>query len=251
MDFFDLIKDALTGLGAGSLLIVALTIGAWLLFTRWSRFGRLLVLFAALDGFVTVILPLGGWMITNLENRFPATSPPDRVDGIIVLGGAFVPRLSVARQQPVINDSGERLFALSRLQRLYPRAKVVYCGAEADLAREVLRWIGDVDQIHFEGTSNSTREDAVRAQALMKPAEGDVWLLVTSAFHMPRAVAVFRAIGWRVTPYPVDYRTDGIYERDLSANTGGRLQMFDLAASEWMATFVYRLNDWIAEIYPK
>ena len=251
MDFVDPIKAALPGFGAGTLLILSLSMGAVLLFTRWRRLGRILVLLAALDGLVTTILPVGGWILADLENRFPAIPPPDRVDGIVVLGGALVPHLSAKRRQPAINDAGERLFALARLLRLYPGAKVVYTGGEVDWTREVLAWIGDADRISFEGTSSSTREDALRARELARPAEGERWLLVTSAYHMPRAVAVFRAIGWRIIPYPVDYRTRGDYEFDLSTNLNNRLQIFDLAASEWVATLVYRLNNWVIEIYPK
>ena len=45
------------------------------------------------------------------------------------------------------------------------------------------------------------------AKAIVHPTPGEVWILVTSAFHMPRSVGLFRAQGWRVVPDPVDYRT--------------------------------------------
>ena len=42
---------------------------------------------------------------------------------------------------------------------------------------------------------------------MIKPKRDEKWVLVTSAYHMPRAVSLFEAAGWNIIPYPVDYHT--------------------------------------------
>jgi uncharacterized SAM-binding protein YcdF (DUF218 family) len=78
-------------------------------------------------------------------------------------------------------------------------------------------------------------------RALVKPQAGQQWLLVTSAWHMPRAVGVFRRLGWSVIPYPVDYRTDGVAIAYRGFDLKGGLERFSLAAREWVGLAVYRL----------
>ena len=58
----------------------------------------------------------------------------------------------------------------------------------------------------MERRSRNTQENAEFSKALVAPKEGERWLLVTSAFHMPRSVGLFRKAGFAVEPYPVDWR---------------------------------------------
>src|SRR5207248_10072596 len=64
------------------------------------------------------------------------------------------------------------------------------------------------NRIVLEERSRSTHENAVFAKELIRPSTAETWILVTSAFHMPRAVASFRAVDWPVIPYPVDFKVD-------------------------------------------
>jgi uncharacterized SAM-binding protein YcdF (DUF218 family) len=109
----------------------------------------------------------------------------------------------------------------------------------------------DVDKILFEGSSKSARQDVLRAKATARPRENGVWLVVTSAAHMPRALGTFHAVGWPLLPYPVDYRTDGKYDYDLSTDLNNRLQIFNTAFSEWAALLVYHARGWTTELFPR
>jgi uncharacterized SAM-binding protein YcdF (DUF218 family) len=236
--------------GVDDLLVLCLLAGAVLLFSPWKRIGRFLVACAALIVFVVAVLPTSSWLMTSLENRIPVVAVPDHVDGIVVLGGTFSLRLSRARGQPAVNASAERLLALAELQRRFPDALIVYTSAEGKIAKNVLRWVMNVDEILFEGSSKSTRQDALRAKSVAHPREDEVWLVVTSAAHMPRALGTFRAVGWRVLPYPVDYRTDGRYDYDLSTDLNNRLQIFNMAFGEWAALLIYDFRGWTNELFP-
>ena len=70
------------------------------------------------------------------------------------------------------------------------------------------------------------------------------WLLLTSAFHMPRAMGVFSRTGWNATPWPVDYRAtahDSWF--DFSLHDGP--QLWELALHEWLGFYAYRVTGWI------
>jgi uncharacterized SAM-binding protein YcdF (DUF218 family) len=211
-----------------NLTALLLVFGAVLLWTRWLKLGRILVAGAALFILLAGLLPAGTWLLVMLERRFPQVDPPAHVDGIIALGGAVNTELSERYGRPALNESAERLAALAELRRRYPNAVAVYAGGgapfdapfkESDAAAQALAQMGaDPSRILFERKSRNTRENALFARDLVKPAPGQVWLLVTSAYHMPRAVAVFRALDWPVVPYPVDQRTTGRFELDLGLN---------------------------------
>ena len=239
----------------GNLLVLAIVLGALLLFTRWRGLGRWLVVLAALLAFAITVLPVGDWLLRPLEERFPPLSDlPQKVDGIIMLGGAVNTRITESRQQPTVNDHAERFMAFADLARRYPSAKLVFSGGgpeleqgnfrEADAARQVLQWMGmDTSRVIFERESRNTFENVVDSKALAHPAAGETWLLITSAYHMPRAVGLFRAQGWPVIPDPVDYQTiasDGAsdfnvdFQDNLDKASLGLKEWIGLAANRWL-----------------
>ena len=61
----------------------------------------------------------------------------------------------------------------------------------------------------MERRSRNTQENVEFSKAMVAPKSGERWLLVTSAFHMPRSVGLFRKAGFAVEPYPVDWRVGG------------------------------------------
>ena len=225
----------------------------------WAR----LCLGAAL-GFVLLatLLPLGSWASTPLENRFVSASiDPATVDGFVVLGGGIEPDISAARGQPSFGDTGERYMALEALARRYPQAQVVFTGGigalagaastEAAVIRLFLREQGVAPgRVRLEGRARDTHENALFTKELVRPRPGQHWLLVTSAMHMPRAMGCFRAVGWAVEPWPVDYRTTGAYGLDLAPYAGSRLDQLDAAAYEWMGLVYYRLMGWTGSLFP-
>ena len=195
-----------------------------------------------------------------LETRFPQPELPDKIDGIIVLGGAVDPRGTARWDQPQLTARVERLTEGATLARRYPEAKLVFTGgswqssdkySESDVARQFFLQLGiREDQMIFENQSTSTFENASFTLEALKPAPGEVWVLVTSAYHMPRSVGVFRKAGWDIVPYPVDYYTKGEIQFLAIPNAGGALSTADFVAREWVAMGGYYLKGWSDTFFP-
>lgn len=241
------------------LLILAVVIGAILSLRRRDRLGRILTLAGALGFLIVVVFPVDSWLMAPLENRFPAVHDrPAHLDGIIVLGGAVDPDLTVMHGMPALNDAAERFTTFAMLARLYPNAKLIFTGGspaifpgaprEADTAKMLLGDLGlDTSHIVFEDQSRNTYENAVNSKILMSPQPGEVWALVTSAQHMPRSVGIFRRVGWPVLPWPVGYKAGD--EMPLSA-PGLRLQRLDGVIHEWIGLVAYRLLGRTDSLFP-
>jgi uncharacterized SAM-binding protein YcdF (DUF218 family) len=208
--------------------------------------------------------PIGDWAIMPLEDRFPTyVEGAGRVDGIVVLGGAVYTDVSAARDQLSTGQAGERLLALADLARRYPSARLVYSGGsgnllvpdarvEAELVAAAAETLGIASgRVMVEGTSRDTWENAVNTRALVTPAPGERWLLVTSAWHMPRAIGCFRQVGFPVTAYPVDFRTRGPADLlRLHGTLVGGFEQFELAIKEWVGLVAYRLSGRIDAMLP-
>lgn len=245
-----------------NLLLLMLLAATALLWSRWRRLGRRLVLVTAALALAVAVLPIGGWLSAPLENRFPAVrtleSPPD---GIVVLGGVVNRRLTVARGQAALTDGVERLTEFVAIARRYPEARLVFTGGSGSLfdqtvketmvARRLFADIGfDAARVIYEDQSRNTYENAVLTRRLVQPRPEETWLLITSAMHMPRAVGVFRKAGWRIRPYPVDYTTDGngVFGLRFRLSTG--LVGFSDAVHEWVGLAAYRLLGRSDSLFP-
>jgi len=238
-------------------------IGVALSLTRWRtagiRIGTLGILLLLVCGYS----PLGNVLLLPLSERFPAWAEEGRApDGIIVLGGAISPDLTAIRGAPEINSSAERMTAAATLARRFPNAKIVLSGGnanpfhplstEAEVERQFLEKLGVADErIVTEGRSRTTYENAAFTRPLIHPAPGERWLLVTSAYHMPRAMGVFRAQGLSLEAYPVDWRTRGWADakRPFLTLSGG-LGRLDTAVHEWVGLIGYRLTGRTQELFP-
>jgi uncharacterized SAM-binding protein YcdF (DUF218 family) len=242
--------------------VLLLVLAALLLLTRWRRWGMRLVGFLAVLGVALMMLPFGAWLVIPLENRFPVPSPmPTHVDGIIVLGGAVSTVLTERRGQPTVNEHAERFLALADLARRYPEAKLVYSGGsaspflpeyrEADAARAVIAELGiDPARMTYERESRNTVENVRNSKALVNPKPGETWLLVTSGWHMPRSVGIFRRQGWTVIPYPVDYLTDGQMVKIKDPDFAEGLGLLHRGLKEWIGLVAYRLFDYSDSLFP-
>lgn len=240
---------------------------AWLgvLMLSWRRHQRagFICLIASLGCFTAIgILPIDLLLLSPLENRFPTvTALPPNVYGVIVLGGAVATDISQTRGIPTLNDDAERMTALVYLGRQYPNAKLAFTGgngslvhgamAEADVARELFTELGvNQSRIIYENRSRNTYENAVLLKAIMKPQPGQVWLLVTSAWHMPRSVGIFRKVGWPVEAYPVAYKTGTNWVSEVHNTFPQRLQLVDRATHEWFGLTAYWLLGRTSALFP-
>jgi uncharacterized SAM-binding protein YcdF (DUF218 family) len=238
-------------------------LGIALLWTPWRRTGRLAATLALGLAILLSAAPWGPMAVNWIENRFPPpVGLPDRVDGIVVLGGDVNSRMMRLRPISPGRDA-TRLIALADLARKFPDARLVFTGGsgqlldredtDADGARLLLPLLGlDPARVHFEDRSRNTYENAIFSHDLAKPADGETWLLVTSAFHMPRSVATFRHAGWNVVPYPVGYLTLPEAGTDWTAalSFDGRLYYLAIALREFVGFAYYYLTGRSDEILP-
>lgn len=246
----------------GNLLLGVLIVGLLLQLIGWRRSGLWLVGLAALAFTAIAVLPVGAWLLAPLENRFPTiVEPPQRIDGIVVLGGSFQLALSEDRGQVALGEAADRLTGMIALARRYPDARVVFTGGnarplsgkltESVVAARLFAELGfDPARVEFEAKSRNTFENAVYTRDLIKPQAGEVWLLVTSASHMPRAVGVFETVGWQMIPYPVDYRTPRSQGDFFGDGLTSGLTESGWAMHEWIGLLAYRLMNRTQRLYP-
>ena len=228
-------------------------VGVVLLAFGRRRAGTALASAAVLILVVCGWLPVGSALMMPLETRFPVPKLPDRVTGIVWLGGAVDPLLSSAHGRPEINEAAERLTATVELARRYPEARILLSGgigrlstngskSEAFWARRLIEGLGVAPgRISVDTTSRNTIQNAENSVRIAKPRPGETWLLVTSAYHMPRSVACFEKVGFDVLPYPVDDRTmrADLWQPTESVSAG--LARTDVAVHEWIGLVAYHL----------
>ena len=238
-----------------------LAVGTILLFTRRWRAGRLIVGATMVLSAVLMVAPVGTWLFRVLEYRFPPPNLPAHVDGIIVLGGEIDSKLSLAHGQPVIGEGAARLLGFAELARRYPDAKLVFTSGsgllldqshtEAAAMPVALKAVGiDPARVIFENRSRNTSEHALYSRELVKPAPGQVWVMVTSAFHVPRAVGCFRKVGFPVIPYPVDYRTQLSQWDDFNISFDRGFGSLSGPMKEYVGLVAYRLLGYTDALLP-
>ena len=98
-----------------------------------------------------------------------------------------------------------------------------------------------MSRVQLEGGSRTTRENARQVAKLLGARCQEPWLLVTSAWHMPRAMSEFEAVGCRVTPYPVDFRT-GDATSWTEYSLAHSLLRWQTALHEWLGLAMYGLT---------
>ncbi|MEJ8476727.1 YdcF family protein [Roseibium algae] len=238
-------------------------LGVVLLWSRWRRVGRGLCSVAVLMLAVLGLSPAGNLLILPLEERFSIPEHIDAIDGIIVLGGSLDTIVMGARGVLVLTSSAERLTVVPGLARRFPGVPVIHAGghgllmaaavSEADGAGELLLDFGlPTERIILEDQSRNTHENAMFTYKMIAPKPGQKWLLVTSAYHMPRSIGVFRKAGWTgLIAYPVDWRTRGWEDATLGfSGVSSGLKRFDIAAREWIGLAAYWASGRTSAFFP-
>jgi uncharacterized SAM-binding protein YcdF (DUF218 family) len=251
--FFYLSKIGWTLVQPDAVLVYVVVIVTLLLWLNKTQTARRLLTLLMLIIVAIAALPISYWLYSPLEKRFAANPAlPGSVDGIILLGGTIQPLVSNKWNQVALGPSAEREVAFAALARQYPNARLLMTGGsgnllnqelkEADLSPRLLRDLGlDSTRVVFERDSRNTYENALNGKPLMQPKPGETWLLITSAFHMPRAVGVFCGQGWPVLPWPVDYKT-AEEDESIGFNLAGKLQDLDQVLHEWLGLVAYRVT---------
>jgi uncharacterized SAM-binding protein YcdF (DUF218 family) len=238
-------------------------LGAVLLATRFRKGGARILVLGVVLLLVCGYSSLGNLLLLPLTERFPAGSTGGRApDGIIVLGGAIDPERSQARGSLEMDASAERIVTMLQLARRYPQARIVFSGGSANLigepvpeapvAGDLLEDFGTQRaRIVLESESRTTAENAAFTRKLVSPKPGERWLLVTSAFHMPRSIGAFRKAGFDVEAYPVDWRTRGWSDASMPFKTlSAGLARTDVAVHEWVGLIAYWATGRSSELFP-
>ncbi len=154
------------------------------------------------------------------------------------------------------NDSADRMIEALRVAQQHPELPVIFTGgsaslfnirrqdSEAELARRFFEGFGITPpRLQLEDRSRNTLENAVFTARLLHPRPDQRWVLVTSAFHMPRAKALFEAQGFRIIPRAGDFRINGPEDKwEIFRTPSDGLHRLDTAAKEWVGLWVARLR---------
>jgi uncharacterized SAM-binding protein YcdF (DUF218 family) len=227
-------------------MLIALLVGygSILIWTGWARWGRRFATAGALLLLVAGLSPLGIGLILPLEDRFPRANPDEGPPptGFIVLGG---PSLAMRGVEAVM------------LSRRFPDAKIAFTGGASQASRfaSLLTAMGvPPDRLILEDKSRDTFENAaflkveLGKHGLLGP--GACWLLITSAYHMPRAIGVFRKAEFTVEPWPIDYRTGGAADLTRPDRVSENLRLVDIATREWVGLLAYWITGRSETLFP-
>jgi uncharacterized SAM-binding protein YcdF (DUF218 family) len=171
--------------------------------------------------------------------------------------------VSKARRETVFDEGGERLTEAVVLAKRYPEAQIVYTGGtssfvgetstEALQARTFLSQMGIApERVTIEDKSRNTDENARFTAAIVHPHPSQRWIIVTSAFHMPRSMGIFEKAGFHPIAYPVAFRTRGHWPEDLrlTFEPVRNLRIFEIAVHEWVGLAAYWVSGRSDHLFP-
>lgn len=235
-----------------ALSLILTAFGLWRERLRLARHAALVAL-----GLVVGIglLPVGDLLLASLETRYPIPELPEEVAGIVVLGGGEDAVATAYWKQIQLGEASERLTTALTLARRFPEVPVLHTGgsgrlrdiggmevSEAGVAALFLKSLGIEDaRIHLEDSARNTAENARHAHRLAETRQAAPWVLITSAFHLPRAAQSFEAAGWpNLVPYPVDFRSRAFAD-GMGWQFTRNLEHLNIAIREHVGLAVYAL----------
>lgn len=239
----------------GNFFILLLFISTILLWTRYAKIGKVILTSIAFTAILISFIPIGNILLYPLENKFKINPIlPERIDGIIVLSGAVSAKSTALLNQVQVNEQVERELFFMKLGYKYPNAKLVYTGGSSSLTHQQFKGANagkkllesqkfDITRVIFECNSRNTYESAVNVKKLIKPKDDENWILITTAWHMPRSVGVFEKVGFNVIAYPVDFRTSKDTLYNISFNFTSNLLKFEVGFKEWLGLTIYKLTN--------
>jgi uncharacterized SAM-binding protein YcdF (DUF218 family) len=246
-----------------NLFVISLLVALLLHYMGKNLYARRIFAFLIISVVFLSLFPLGSWLLYPLETRYQHNRKlPDRVDGVILLGGSVMPESSRDWQQLEIKDSGERLKGFIDLAHQFPNARLVFTGGsasitgntptEASILKLHLDELGiNTERVVFEDRARNTAENASFTRQLVNPGPDSNWIVITTAYHMPRSIGVFCQVGWSVIPYAVDHRTNPDKLFEIRFNLLSNASDLKLAMHEWVGLLAYYISGRIAQPFPK
>lgn len=172
--FFIFSKLAWALMSPSKLLVISFTIASIALLMGWQVFAKRLLILSSTLAFGVLAYPVGECLIEPLETRFSQPSElPEKVDGIIVLGGAEQIKPSLTWQQTQLGNAADRYIAVAKLAQQYSNAPVLFSGGnnllrfqgegdEGHIAKEILTTIGvNKSRLIIENKARNTFENFV------------------------------------------------------------------------------------------
>ena len=202
---------------------------------------------------ITGVMPTGKYLIYTLEKEFhDKIILPDKIDGILILSGASNPELTEEFNQINLSGSVERLTESIQLINQYPLAKIIFSGGSGTLKKfsltqgEVVKMLFnnfdiDTSKIIFELNARNTYENILLSKKIANPMPSENWLLVTSAFHMSRAMNVAETLEWTFIPFAVDFKVSKNFFWLPSLNFFENMNTFQFSSHEWIGLLAYYL----------
>jgi uncharacterized SAM-binding protein YcdF (DUF218 family) len=237
-----------------TLALILLLLGFIARLTGRGKLSGFLTLLSGSLLFVVLFTSFGAWSLQVLEARHPRPTLTTAPACMIVLGGAFDLEVTAGRGGMEMNQAADRFIEAARLARLYPQAKILVSGGDgsfsgdykgdADLSPTYFEAMGvDPARIIRETASRNTAENVGETKALLEANGLSDCLLITSAYHMPRARALFDAESLKVVPWPSDYRSSGRVTLRLDFTQPSlNAALTSTAMREWAAILVSRLR---------
>ena len=174
--------------------------------------------------------------------------------GMVILGGVFTNGDRIGGRELAVNHAAERAIVPMALLRAFPHLKIIFSGGDGDQSTTIHRPEADrarvffdamgvrSDVVSYERESRTTAENAVFSSRLPGVNIRKPWLLVTSAWHIPRSLAAFHKAGWsNVTALPVDFRSTADMAL-VSYSLDRSLSLWRIVLHEYAGIAWYRLN---------
>lgn len=235
-------------------LLLLMFLGAGFLFFKKNTGGKRFLLISCAGLIFFGVVPFSIWMFESLENRFPKmTQIPTDAKGIILLGGSVDKMTSLGRGEIAYNLTAGKFIGFVQLAKKYPHLQLAFTGTkfETEAAQKDFLALGlDPATVRFEQDSKDTKDNAAKTATLLNPQPDEKWVLVTSAYHMPRSVGLFRKAGFNVIPYPMDYHAPGNYEMWFFLGLQLSLEAWQASIREWLGMVMNYMMGRSDELYP-
>jgi len=231
-----------------NLIVIFFLVGYFINLFNLKFLSKSLYFFALFIFFISGVMPSGSYLNYLLEKNFHSQNDlPERIDGILILSGATNPYLTKEHDQIVINGAAERLTESINLIKKYPNAKIIFSGGfiypgldHASVAKKFFSNMGiDSNKIYYESKSLNTYENILFSKKIAEPKKNEIWLLVTSAYHLNRSLGISEKIEWTFIPYATDFKKSKIFSWQPSLNLLSNFSEFNQASHEWIGIFAY------------
>jgi uncharacterized SAM-binding protein YcdF (DUF218 family) len=182
-------------------------------------------------------------ILASLESQIAITTRPQQADVAILLGGGSDNVGRALHASRLLRAGRVRFILISAGNVPWYEAREPEAQSIAQLLKE---WGIPDDVLILESQSRNTFENAQRSKSIWDAHGFKSGLLVTSAIHMPRALAVFRQAGFDVEPAPSNFYGGPTFEESVLAilPSAAALQSSSVALKEWLGLFIYRVRGW-------